>query len=142
MSEAREMPKPLPRPETRLDEEFWSHCAAERLCFQVCASCGTWRHLPRTLCAACGSADWSWRESSGRGRLYSWTVTHQPSLPQFAADAPYVVAVIELEEGVRMVSHLRGVEPAALELDLPVALEFERVSDDMSLPMFRASTTS
>jgi len=133
-------PKPTPNPENRLDEEFWSHCADERLCFQVCTSCDTWRHLPRSYCAHCGSGDWSWRESKGRGRLYSWTVTHQPSLPQFLPDVPYVVAVIELEEGVRMVSHLRGVEPGQLEIDLPVALEFERVSDDVALPMFRAAS--
>lgn len=134
-------PKPTPNPENRLDEEFWSHCADERLCFQVCGSCGRWRHLPRLFCAGCGSADWSWNEASGRGQLYSWTVTHQPSLPQFLPDVPYVVAVIELEEGVRMVSHLRGTDPEQLELGLPVTLEFDRVNDDVALPIFRVSTT-
>lgn len=134
-------PKPVPSPESRLDEEFWRHCASEQLCFQVCGACETWRHLPRSICAHCGSADWSWKECRGRGRLYSWTVTHQPNLPQFLQDVPYVVAVIELEEGVRMVSHLRGVDPAELEIDLPVALEFERVSDDVALPMFRAAAS-
>jgi len=138
VSETPELPpKPAPNPENRLDEEFWSHCAQERLCFQVCESCNSWRHLPRWSCARCGSADWSWRESSGRGLLYTWTVTHRPSLPQFASDVPYIVAVIELEEGVRMVSRLRGVAPEALAIGLPVGVEFERVAEEFVLPMFR-----
>ena len=137
MSETVESPpKPMPQPENRLDEEFWSHCAQERLCFQVCEGCNQWRHLPRLVCAHCASLEWSWQEASGKGRLYSWTVTHQAMLPQFAADVPYVVAVIELAEGVRMVSHLRGVAPEDLELDLPVTVDFERVNDECALPMF------
>lgn len=140
MSEKNSIPeKPAPQPENALDEAFWSHCARERLCFQVCTSCKTWRHMPRVYCARCGSDAWDWQPSSGRGRLYTWTITHQPTLPQFAADVPYVVAVIELEEGVRMVSHLRGVTPDELEIDLPVVLEFERLNDDVALPMFRSA---
>jgi uncharacterized OB-fold protein len=128
---------PAPQPETQLDEEFWAHCAKERLCFQRCTRCATWRHLPRTLCAQCGSPEWEWRESSGRGHLYSWTVTHQAILPQFAAEVPYVVAVVELEEGPRMVSRLRDVDAQALRLDLPLQVTFERINVDMALPFFR-----
>jgi uncharacterized OB-fold protein len=130
-------PKPTPNPENQLDEEFWRHCADERLCFQVCGSCNLWRHLPRWFCARCGSPNWSWKESSGRGQVYTWTVTHQASLPQFASDAPYIVAVVELEEGVRMVSRLRGVAPEALAIGLPVGVEFEQVAEGFALPMFR-----
>jgi hypothetical protein len=130
-------PKPAPNPENHLDEAFWAHCAEEKLCFQVCEACGAWRHLPRSLCAPCGSPDWSWRESSGGGRLYTWTVTHQPSLPAFATDVPYVVAVIELEEGVRMVSRLRAAAPERLEIGLAVVLEWERLAGGVALPMFR-----
>ena len=137
MSESTEFPPtPAPQPQTQLDEEFWAHCAEERLCFQACQSCDTWRHLPRIMCASCGSPDWEWRESSGRGRLYSWTVTHQAMMPQFAPQVPYIVAVVELEEGVRMISHLRGIDPAELELNLRVELEFKRLNDDVVLPMF------
>ena len=130
-------PRPAPQPQTQLDEEFWAHCSEERLCFQACTSCGTWRHLPRLMCAACGSADWEWRQSSGRGRLYSWTVTHQAMMPQFVPYVPYVVAVVELEEQIRMISELRGVEPANLALDLPVTVEFERLEGGVALPIFR-----
>lgn len=135
-----ELVRPGPRPVTRLDEEFWAHCAEERLCFQVCESCETWRHLPRIMCARCGSVKWTWRASVGRGCLYSWTVTHQAMLPQFESEVPYVVAVVELDEGVRMVSQLRGVEKKDLEIGLPLELYFERFEGGLVLPMFRSRT--
>lgn len=128
---------PPPQPETQLDEQFWEQCAKQRLCFQCCKRCGTWRHLPRVLCAQCDSPEWEWRESSGRARLYSWTVTHQAMLPQFASEVPYVVAVVELEEGPRMVSRLRDVDAASLRLGLPLEVMFVRLNDRVSLPYFR-----
>lgn len=136
MSEKRAIPMPVPMPETQLDEEFWGHCAQERLCFQRCKSCSTWRHLPRNMCAACGSSDWEWSQSSGRGRIYSWTVAHQAMHPALADEVPYAVVVVELEEGVRMVSRTRDIDPSQLELDLPVRVRFERVSDQFVLPFF------
>lgn len=129
--------RPAPQPDTSLDEEFWQHCAQERLCFQVCGSCETWRHLPRTMCAQCGSAEWTWQQSAGRGHLYSWTVTHQAMLPQFETEVPYVVAVVELDEGVRMISQLRGVATDQLEIGIALDLYFERFGGDFALPMFR-----
>ncbi len=129
--------KPLPRPDDELDAQFWEHCARERLCFQRCSACGTWRHLPRRMCARCGSTDWEWSESSGRGRIFSWTVTHQASFPAFAAEVPYAVVIVELEEGVRMVSRVRDLPIDALALDLPVEVSFERVTDEAALPYFR-----
>ncbi len=136
MSEKHSIPMPVPMPETQLDEEFWGHCAEQRLCFQRCKSCDTWRHLPRNMCAGCGSAEWEWAQSSGRGKIYSWTVAHQAMHPALADEVPYAVVVVELEEGVRMVSRTREIDPAKLELDLPVRLRFERVSDEFVLPFF------
>ncbi|MCR9096399.1 MAG: Zn-ribbon domain-containing OB-fold protein [bacterium] len=135
-------PRPGPRAETLLDDEFWQHCTQERLCFQVCDDCETWRHLPRMMCAQCGSAKWAWQQSAGRGHLYSWTVTHQAMLPQFASEVPYVVAVVEFDEGVRMVSQLRGVETDELEIGIPLELYFERFEDGFALPMFRPGTSN
>ena len=128
--------RPVPRPQGA-DAEFYAHCAKGRLCFQRCLGCRTWRHLPRPMCPRCGSVDWEWNASSGRGRIYSWTVTHQPLHPAFAAETPYVVAVVELEEGVRMVSRLRDLPAERLVLDLPVEVSFERVSEEITLPCFR-----
>ena len=131
------MPKPLPRPDDELNAQFWQHCAQQKLCFQRCVSCGTWRHLPRVMCAQCASPDWEWAESSGRGRLFSWIVTHQAPIPAFAEEAPYAAIVVELEEGVRMLSQPRDLGLEELKLDLPLEVVFERVSDDVALPYFR-----
>ncbi len=135
MSRLVDVPRPLPRLEG-LCAEFYAHCARRRLCFQRCDDCGRWRHLPRHICAGCGSPRCTWTASSGRGRIHSWTVTHEALHPAFASELPYVVAVIELEEGVRMVSGVRGLAPGDLALELPVEVGFERLSDEVALPYF------
>ena len=129
-------PHPLPRPEDPMVQEYFDHCSAGRLCFQRCSDCGTWRHVPRIQCASCGSPEWEWSESTGRGTLFSWTVCHQAMHPAFVDEVPYAVAVVELEEGVRMVSGLRGVDLDALALDLPLRVHFENMGDGVSLPYF------
>lgn len=137
MSETPATKKPVPSPHDELNAQFWEHCARERLCFQRCSGCGTWRHLPRLMCAKCGSPDWEWRESSGRGCIFSWTVTHRTPHPAFAEDVPFAVVIVELEEGVRMVSGVRDLPNEQLALDLPVEVVFERRSDAAALPYFR-----
>lgn len=129
------VPKPLPRPQG-LNADWYRELAAGRLCFQRCDDCGVWRHPPRFRCAGCGSDRWSWHASSGRGVLYSWTVIHRPH-PAFADEAPYAVAVVELEEGPRLVARLRDVAPGELALDLPLVLEIEKIDDAIALPWFR-----
>jgi acetyl-CoA acetyltransferase len=82
------------------------------------------------------AAAWEWAASSGRGKIYSWTVVHQAMHPAVADEVPHAVVVVELEEGVRMVSRTRDVDPATLALALPVRVRFERVSDEFVLPFF------
>jgi uncharacterized OB-fold protein len=129
--------RPLPQPDDDLVAAFWDFCAKEELRFQRCTPCGTWRHLPRLRCAKCGSPEFSWERSSGRGRVYSWTVTHQAPIRVFAAQAPYAVLVVELEEGVRMIAGLVDASPSELRLDLPVEVVFERITPEAALPQFR-----
>jgi uncharacterized OB-fold protein len=129
--------RPLPQPDDDLVAAFWDHCAKGRLCFQRCSDCGTWRHLPRILCASCASPKWQWTPSSGRGRIFSWTVTHQPLVRNFPEAVPYAVVVVELEEGVRMVAGLRGMAPSELALDGPVEVVFEDAGGGAKLPFFR-----
>jgi uncharacterized OB-fold protein len=129
--------RPLPDPDDALVAAFWERCVQGRLCFQRCSDCGQWRHLPRHRCAACGSAAWRWEASSGRGRIFSWTVTHQPLMGSFPEQTPYAIVVVALEEGVRMVSGLRGLAPSELALDLPVEVVFEAASEHVKLPFFR-----
>lgn len=131
-------PKPILSKEMdELAAQFYAQCATGRLHFQRCDGCGAWRHLPRHVCSACGSTAWSWAPSSGRGRVFSWTVTHQAPWPGLAT--PFVAAVIETDEGVRLAAGLLGVDPAALRLDLLVAVELVTVSETAAVPFFRAA---
>ncbi len=115
--------------------EFYEFLARGELRLQRCAACGTWRHPPRHRCAHCGSLDAAWERAPGRGRVFSWTVTHRPVDPAF--DPPYAVLVVELDEGPRLVGNLRGMEPSGLALDLPVVVEIEPVSEHVGFVWFR-----
>jgi uncharacterized OB-fold protein len=129
----------LERPQPRmqgLTAEFYDWCAKGELRFQRCSSCAAWRHAPREMCARCGSFDWSWERSSGRGRVFTWTVVERPMHPAFQHDAPYAVVVVEMDEGVRLASRVIDCDAAALEIGMPVQVRFERVSDAVMLPFF------
>lgn len=121
-----------------LGAEWYGQCASGELRFQRCDACHAWRHPPRLLCAACGSDAWAWQPSTGRGSLFSWTVTHQALHPAYADRVPYVVAVVELEEGVRVVTALDGVARSDLALDLPLQGAVEIVAEGVGMPYFRA----
>jgi len=117
--------------------EFNRRAATGRLQLQHCSQCGRTQHPPRYLCAGCGSESLDWVPASGRGRIFSWTVTHVPLDPAWAHDGPYATLVVELSEGVRMVGALRGLAPDQLRLDLPVVAELEPVSDEFAFVHFR-----
>jgi uncharacterized OB-fold protein len=131
--------KPVPRRDG-LNGEFYSFTAREELRFQKCDDCGSWRHMPRHSCARCHSTAWSWQRSSGRGKLYSWNVNHRSFHPGFNADVPYCVCVIEMEEGVRLISQLVDINLEDYRLDLPVEVVFVP-RGDARLPMFRPRTS-
>ncbi|MDY6827941.1 MAG: OB-fold domain-containing protein [Pseudomonadota bacterium] len=135
------VPRPRPQPEEPLNQQFWELCQTGWLHIQRCTGCGAWRHLPRYQCAHCGSMQWEWAISTGKGSLFSWTIVHQPMHPGFASETPYAAVVIELEEGVRMVSMLRGLPLDALRLGLPLELGFERQEDGFLLPVCRPVDT-
>ncbi|MBI3246196.1 MAG: OB-fold domain-containing protein [Deltaproteobacteria bacterium] len=128
--------KPLPK-RRGVAGQFYDFCKKHELRFQRCTSCQTWRHVPRDMCAKCGSFDWEWAKSSGKGKVFSWTTAEQVMLPQFADDVPYNASVIELEEGVRMVSWVIDIPNDELRLDLPVEVFFDDVTPEVTLPKFR-----
>lgn len=138
MSDASPRPTPShPLPAMQgLTGEFYEWCRKGELRFQRC-ECGTWRHVPRETCARCGSFTWEWARASGRGRVFTWTVAVRPMHPAFANDAPYAPVVVEMEEGVRLVSQVVDCPPDALAIDMPVTVVFEAVSDAVTLPRFR-----
>lgn len=130
-------PKALrPRPAVNRDNAFWFEAAREhRLVIQRCAGCGTLRHPPGPCCPRCGSFEWDAAEASGRGQVYSFTVNHHPRHPAF--DYPLIVAVVELDEGTRLITNLAGVAPEEVGIGMPVALEWLDADPELSLPVFR-----
>lgn len=129
-----------PRPALTQDNRFFFDGAKEqKLLIQRCAVCGTLRHPPRPACAVCRSFEWDTEEASGRGTVFSYTVNHYPQVPAF--DYPLLVALVELEEGTRLVANLSGVEPESVAIGMPVVAEFVEFDDDLTLPVFRPVET-
>jgi uncharacterized OB-fold protein/acyl dehydratase len=114
---------------------WWEGIARGELLIQRCRGCGALRHPPRPMCGACRSLDWEAVRAAGRGRVYSFTVLHHPRFPGY--DYPLVCALIELEEGTRLVSNVVGCAPGEVRIGMPVALSIEPVDDALKLPLFR-----
>jgi uncharacterized protein len=125
---------PLPRP-TSLSRPHWDGCKQGVLRVQRCQDCGGFVFIPQPLCTHCQSEALEWVASSGRGAVYSHTVVHRPPRPAF--DVPYVVAIVELEEGWHMLTNLVDVAPEDVRVGLPVEVAFRRMSDEITLPCFR-----
>lgn len=128
--------RPLPKP-TTLTAGFWEATARGELVVQRCLDCRRYRHYPQSMCPDCHSLKTEWSRVSGRGVIHSYTVAHQSFHPFWADKVPYVVATVELEEGVRMVDDMIELDPAKVRIGLPVEVYFESVSDEISLPKFR-----
>jgi uncharacterized OB-fold protein len=125
----------VPSPDGR-NADFYRFAASGRLHLQQCTSCRRYYHPPRYLCRECGSDALDFVPSSGRGRVFSWTVTHRPVDPGWAPEIPYATLVVAMEEGVRVVGALDG-DPSALELDRLVDAGVERVSEEFARIVFR-----
>ncbi|MSO38472.1 MAG: hypothetical protein EXQ69_09545 [Acidimicrobiia bacterium] len=109
---------------------------------QRCAQCARLRFYPRALCPYCYSHEASWQPVAGKGFVYAATVVHRPPSPAFAADVPYVVAIIELDEGPRMMSNVVGCTPESVVVGMLVEVVFDVVSPEITLPRFRPTTAS
>lgn len=132
--------KPLPRGDA-YHSEFYDYCKRHELRFQRCANCHRWRHMPRECCPECGSFDWTWERSSGKGTLFTWTVVHRASHPGFADEVPYAVVIVELEEGVRLVSRVTGLPIDDLQIGMALEVGFDDVTADTTLHRFQPVRT-
>ena len=134
--------RPLrPRPALTQDNSFFFEGAKQhKLLVQRCTACGTLRHPPRPACAHCRSFEWEPLEASGRGTIFSFTVNHYPQVPAF--DYPLVVALVELEEGTRLIANVSGITPETVHIGMPVEVGFEDFDDDLSLPVFHPAGTT
>ena len=136
MADAKTYRKPLPR----VDEEsrgFWEALVRHELYVQRCRACGTTRFYPRAVCTACPGGDTEWVRASGRGTVYSFTVTHQNQAPGFREELPYVLAIVELDEGVRLMTNVVGCAPEAVRIGMPVEVVFDDVTPEVTLAKFR-----
>lgn len=119
-----------------IDARYWQAAANGDLLIQQCPACGHHQHYPRALCLRCGATP-GWRSASGRGVIYSYTVVRQMGLPPFNEKVPYVVALIDLEEGPRLVGNVVDCEPEQVRIGVPVTAVMHRFSPSVAAPQWR-----
>jgi uncharacterized OB-fold protein/acyl dehydratase len=124
------------RPMISLDTAFfWEGTSAGELRVQHCPTCDRLRHPPGPMCPSCGAEKQDWVVASGRGTVFSYVVHHHPNVPGHTP--PFAVALVELDEGVRMLGELLDVGPAAVSIGLPVEVAFTTIDDELTLPNWR-----
>ncbi|MFT5098949.1 MAG: putative OB-fold protein [Candidatus Azotimanducaceae bacterium] len=133
MADKSKIPVPIPTPET---VHFWEGAKNGELLLQKCDDCAHAYFPPRPFCPVCASKKVSVYQASGRGFLYSYVINERPH-PAF--DGPYSIAIVQLEEGPRMMTNVVNVNqtPEALQLDMPLEVIFESLNEDISLPYFQ-----
>jgi uncharacterized OB-fold protein len=125
---------PRSKPETAA---WWEACRQEKLMIQRCDQCGNLQFYPRIICSNCMSDRVGWLQASGRGKVVSYTVCRVPVAKAYAADVPYVVALVQLEEGPTMMSNIVQCDPDSVSMGMPLEVTFEPWSDEINLPVFR-----
>ncbi len=135
-SGAYQGPLPVKQPES---DFYWEKAQAHELWLRRCNACEFAYFYPRDFCPHCGSRDVSWIQASGRGTLHTFAIVHRAPVPAFRDHVPFVVAMVDLEEGARIPTNLIGVEPdpAHIHVGMPVEVDFADVTDDITLPVFR-----
>jgi len=135
MQQADRPAKPAPEP-TEASQPFWDACARHELRIQRCIQCGTLIHYPKLVCPDDGSDRFDWPLMSGRGTIISFVIAHRAFHPGFTEDVPYILAIIELEEGARLLSNIVGAPPEHVRVDQPVLLDWDDLSGPIPLPKF------
>ncbi len=129
---------PLLRPRVDLDNQgFWEAVKQHKLVFQKCKDCGLLVHRPRPMCPRCNSMEREWVPSTGKGVVYSWVNFVYANAAYPGIKVPYTVVVVEMAEGVRMISNLYDVKPEEVYVGMPVEVVFDDIADDLTLPKFR-----
>lgn len=126
---------PLPPVHDELSRHFYAAAGEGRLLAQRCRTCDRLQFYPRHRCRHCHSDDVVWHQVSGRGVVHTFTVIHLTPNPEFAADCPYVLAIVELEEGVRMSGRVVDIAAEDVRCELPVEVRFER-RGELTVPWF------
>ena len=135
VQQAYKKPIPIPQPES---DFYWEKCKQHELWLRKCNTCNKTYFYPRDFCPLCHGKDVEWVRSSGKGTLYTYSIVHR-STPPFRDDTPYVIAIVELEDGTCMPTNLVQPEPDPenIQIGMPVEVVFEDITDTISLPKFR-----
>lgn len=123
-------PTPRPTPET---QAFWEGCRAGEFRIQRCLKCGNHQFYPRARCLACRNNDFSWDIASGNGRIHSFTMVHRAPSAAFDPDVPYLLVLVDLDEGVRIMANMPGTSEDAVSIGSPVRIVFEQ-RGEIALP--------
>ena len=115
---------------------WWEGCGRGELVLQRCRDCGTVQHRPRGLCASCLSSSIEHFVASGRGTVYTYTITHQNGVPAFRDACPYVLAYVDLEEGPRLMTNIVGCAPEDVAIGMAVRADFVTTDDDLGVFFF------
>ncbi|MGD9891711.1 MAG: Zn-ribbon domain-containing OB-fold protein [Dehalococcoidia bacterium] len=136
MTTSTEYAKPLPV-RTEENAPFWDSAKRHALEMQRCGNCGRFRYPVADFCPRCLSPEFEWQAVSGNATLYSYIIVHQRYDPSFADDLPYNVAVVELDEGPRLVSNIVGIPNGDIRVGMPLTITYEDVTDEFTLPKFK-----
>ena len=128
--------KPLPR-STPWSKPFWEGCRAHKLLIQKCRECDKFILYPKLFCPYCLSTDVGWAEASGKGTVYSFSIVHSYAPTEFAEDIPYMIAIIDLKEGVRLMSNIVDCPLEKLECGMDVEETFDDIGEQHTLPKFK-----
>jgi uncharacterized OB-fold protein len=131
--------RPAPRP-TDDSAVYWDAVERHELVAQRCNACAELRHPPRPMCPRCRSLDWTEQRLAGTGSLYSYAVLHHPRSPLF--EYPVLAALVDLDEGVRIVTNLVGLEPSDIRIGMRLAVDFQPTSGDGTVPVFRPAPSA
>ena len=122
------------------NKPFWDHLKQHELRVQKCLQCGELRYPVSPICPHCLNLTSEWVKLSGKGRVASFIIVHRSRSPLFPGGAPFVTAIIETAEGLRMLSNVVGCKPEEVRMDMPVEVTFEDVSAELTVPRFKPAT--
>lgn len=128
--------KPIPRP-NEVSKTYWHGTARREILLQKCKDCDNIQYYPRPLCTKCFSQDLSWIRASGRGTVHTFSVIYQNIQPGFVDELPYVLVVVELEEGPRMTTNILNCAPQDVYIGMPVEMTFQYITPEVWLPQFK-----
>lgn len=128
--------KPLPEP-SLVSQPFWDGLREGRLRIQRSRTTGQWVFYPRAVSPFGAGDELEWQDASGRGTVYTFTIARRPTAPQWEGETPYVIAIVELAEGPRLITNIIGCDPGSVRIGMPVVAAYTRATDDITLLHFR-----